>query len=397
MSIITRAPALDLRNKAIEIIKKDPNYKSMPPLCNHEPPYNLVTCVICIQNKLISQFDEWTSGDPFIDFMIRGTQKNVTDIGEYFKWFDFADFKNVKYLLNGGFSRIYSCGNLILKVIPNSHNAPMKFMTEGSFLWLCMKNEITFSLKCLGVTRDPSTRNLRDFLKTASWENAPWKIRLQMLNTISINLYTLHELGAIHRDLHSGNILVQKMHDNHVDAYIADFGQTKYICCTSENCACINSSLYGVIPYIAPELFKCKTHTKASDIYSFGILMWELSSSEPPFINREHDINLIKEICKGLRPEVVPGTPSCYVDLMKRCWDTDPLKRPTMHEIRDITYSWVRDSTYTMVHSDYESFKVADEYQRNNPRSKISQYPSIEYSSLKQEIITSDDLFVIIC
>src|SRR4051812_42350369 len=180
-----------------------------------------------------------------------------------------------------------------------------------------MKHEVVNSLECFGVTRDPLTQDfafvlhltsngcLRDYLKCASWESVPWCIRLQFLHRIANNLYTLHNLGGIHRDLHSGNILIQE----HSDAYIADFGQAKYVICSS--CSlCASGHSCGIIPYMAPELFECKPHTQASDIYSFGMLMWEISSSEQPFMDKEHDVSLLREIHKGFRPDIVPETPS---------------------------------------------------------------------------------------
>ncbi|GES80050.1 kinase-like domain-containing protein [Rhizophagus clarus] len=56
--------------------------------------------------------------------------------------------------------------------------------------------------------------------------------------------------------------------------------------------------------------------TKASDIYSIAMLMWEISSGQPPFFNHEHDYNLAMNIINGIRPKVVSGTPPEYKNLM---------------------------------------------------------------------------------
>ncbi|POG73366.1 kinase-like domain-containing protein, partial [Rhizophagus irregularis DAOM 181602=DAOM 197198] len=48
------------------------------------------------------------------------------------------------------------------------------------------------------------------------------------------------------------------------------------------------NEIYGVIPYMAPEVLRGKPYTKAADIYSFGIIMWELTSGIPAFNNRPH-------------------------------------------------------------------------------------------------------------
>jgi hypothetical protein len=87
-----------------------------------------------------------------------------------------------------------------------------------------------------------------------------------------------------------------------------------------------------VIPYIAPEIFKGSAFSKASDIYSLSMIMWELTTGCKPFANVEHDHSLIYKIVDGIRPEITEDTPQCYADLMKRCWDPDPKKRPSISE-----------------------------------------------------------------
>jgi serine/threonine protein kinase len=95
-----------------------------------------------------------------------------------------------------------------------------------------------------------------------------------------------------------------------------------------------------VIPYIAPEIFKGSAFSKESDIYCMGMIMWELTTGCKPFANVEHDIKLIYKILDGERPEITEDTPECYANLMKRCWDSDPKKRPLITEIRKTFGKW---------------------------------------------------------
>src|SRR5581483_2807509 len=80
---------------------------------------------------------------------------------------------------------------------------------------------------------------------------------------------------------------------------------------------------------MAPEIFNGQKHTKASDIYSFGMIMWELMTGRKPFWDENEDSELILKIFKGFRPPIVTNAP------MKECWDSDPKKRPIATELNE--------------------------------------------------------------
>ncbi|RGB24129.1 kinase-like domain-containing protein, partial [Rhizophagus diaphanus] len=169
--------------------------------------------------------------------------------------------------------------------------------------------------------------NLRGCLTEIVIENG-WKKRLYILHTIISGLNRIHEKGLIHYDFHDGNILLHKNEQNENDeVYISDLG----LCRPAKS---LRKNIYGVIPFMAPEVLTSQSYTTASDIYSFSMIMWEFTSGVPPFNNRPHDLQLCLDICKeGERPEIIENTLQCYIDLMKRCWDKDPSKRPSALEI----------------------------------------------------------------
>jgi serine/threonine protein kinase len=101
------------------------------------------------------------------------------------------------------------------------------------------------------------------------------------------------------------------------NCYISDFGLSG-----PSNGQKSDDKIYGVLPYIAPEVLNREPYTLSSDIYSFGVVMAELSSGKPPFHKRKHDASLALEICNGLRPEFGKGTPEIYKKLAHRCMNS---------------------------------------------------------------------------
>src|SRR5438067_13281071 len=94
------------------------------------------------------------------------------------------------------------------------------------------------------------------------------------------------------------------------------------------------TKIYGVMPYVAPEVLRGKTYTHSADIYSFGMIMYFVATGIHPFANCAHDQCLALSICNGIRPEInEPEAPKCYIDLMKRCMDSDLSKRPNVIEV----------------------------------------------------------------
>ncbi|GBC05718.1 hypothetical protein RclHR1_00640006 [Rhizophagus clarus] len=165
-----------------------------------------------------------------------------------------------------------------------------------------------------------------------------WNQRLFMLYKIISGLKKIHEQNLIHHDFHDGNILNnedEKDLDDKNKVFISDLGL-----CKADNFL-KEYEIYGVIPFMAPEVLRGKPYTSASDIYSFSMIMWEFTSGVPPFNDRAHDFQLCISICKGERPKIIENTPQCYVNLMNKCWNEDPLERPSAEVISNIIANWI--------------------------------------------------------
>src|SRR6266542_1468370 len=166
-----------------------------------------------------------------------------------------------------------------------------------------------------------------------------WQDKLQLLKKIILGLKVIHESNLTHGDFHDGNIL---MSDNYNELFIIDLGLCKPISGLQDSNNKVNE-IYGVMPYMAPEILRNKPYTPASDIYSFSMIMWEFTSGIPPFNHKAHNFQLRLSICEGERPEIIKNTtPKCYIDLMKRCWDSNPSNRPTIAVLENIISEWTK-------------------------------------------------------
>ena len=102
------------------------------------------------------------------------------------------------------------------------------------------------------------------------------------------------------------------MHQKNIK--LADFGLSKEIEAPSSNA----SKILGVIPYVDPKSFDNKENhklNKKSDVYSIGVLLWQISSGYRPFYEVDHDASLILSILNGRREEIIDGTPVKYSNL----------------------------------------------------------------------------------
>jgi hypothetical protein len=96
----------------------------------------------------------------------------------------------------------------------------------------------------------------------------------------------------------------------------------------------------GIIGYIDSQCCKNINYkiNKRSDIYSLGILLWEISSGHPPFYNTSQNGSSLRDDIgnKNLREKPIEDTPPKYQQLYEKCWDGDPGKRPDIDQVDEI-------------------------------------------------------------
>ena len=182
------------------------------------------------------------------------------------------------------------------------------------------------------MTQDPETKEYMIVMQYANngsllsylhqnINKLTWKMKLECLREIIYYLNTIHLEGLVHCDLHGGNIVLHN--DCIPKPMICDLGLSQ-----SVNSRQQNSTIRGVLPFIAPEVFHTHEFTQKSDVYSFGIIMYLIATGEPPFRDRQFDRGLVCDILGGLRPPMPDSAPEEYKKLAEQCCDADPDKRP---------------------------------------------------------------------
>ncbi|EXX68705.1 Cla4p [Rhizophagus irregularis DAOM 197198w] len=360
-------------------------------------------CEFCVRNYLKAKFSNWTSGNEDIDNLIQKCQMELVRPDTIIEWIPYNSLRNIKYLTKGGFSEIYTAvwidgkyeewdskkkqlirfgdQDVILKSLENVESANQSWFEEAKS-HLTIGNKFPVIVQCYGLTQnilngnymlvmDKMNINLREYLQQ-NHNKLTWKQKINITFEIVRALYFIHfDNASIHRDLHSGNILYSQLNSLW---YISDLG----FCGPADKSS---KCIYGNLPYIAPEIINGKEYTFKSDIYSIAMLMWEISSQQPPFINHEHDYDLAMNIINGIRPRIVSGTPVEYKNLMEECWDADPSKRPDTTtltiKVRDMNLYYQSMTDESEIHNNLEFSEANNLVNSTNSRlftSKIHQF-----------------------
>jgi hypothetical protein len=122
----------------------------------------------------------------------------------------------------------------------------------------------------------------------------------------------LHSRSIIHRDVKSGNLLL----DDSGVIKVADFGLARAHGPTSNLL-----TLVGTYPYMAPELLDSQPYNSSVDVYSFGVVMWECLTRDEPFRGCS-PMQIVATLLRGERPKLpaAPALPASYVQLLTDCW-----------------------------------------------------------------------------
>ncbi|KAH8366898.1 hypothetical protein KR200_010802, partial [Drosophila serrata] len=157
-----------------------------------------------------------------------------------------------------------------------------------------------------------------------------------------VHLHSMEPKPVLHRDIKPQNMLLTDMFGR---LKICDFG-------TATDLATYLSQMKGTPAYMAPEVYKDEKYTDKCDIYSFGIMLWEMMSRQVPFSHLENSDNgfaVLGAAIRGERPPLEAVRPDCWEGIRKlivRCWDKDPACRPTSEQIEEYLGSLCANFNY---------------------------------------------------
>ncbi|KNC50742.1 TKL/RIPK protein kinase [Thecamonas trahens ATCC 50062] len=152
-----------------------------------------------------------------------------------------------------------------------------------------------------------------------------WPLVVRIASDVAAGMAYLHacEPPVVHRDLKSPNVLL----DRSLRAKIADFGLTKAIAETGVH------TTAGTARWAAPELLRNEAYGHKVDVYSFGVLLWEMCTRSVPYRELDNNQVIFRALRGGARPTIPDYVPPTLAALMSEAWAEDPTVRPAFVDI----------------------------------------------------------------
>jgi serine/threonine protein kinase len=200
----------------------------------------------------------------------------------------------------------------------------------------------------LNIAIENCRGSFRAFLKPL-----PFGLRCKLCYQISSGMAYLHSLipAVLHGDLKTMNVLLR---GKDLQLKLTDFGLASRV----EKGRDLDRHIGQNPTYVAPEVLEKGAMSARSDVYAFGIIMWELMERKVPFASIEYQVSmgierLKQDIITGIRPHIIQREYSKselqYLELMKRCWHEDRMSRPSFPEICHILFQLCQDEDVSSV------------------------------------------------
>lgn len=166
---------------------------------------------------------------------------------------------------------------------------------------------------------------LKSYLIKNRRRKLAFKVVVQMALDMARGLSYLHSQKIVHRDVKTENMLLDKTRT----VKIADFGVARVEASNPNDM----TGETGTLGYMAPEVLNGNPYNRKCDVYSFGICVWEIYCCDMPYPDLSFSEVTSAVVRQNLRPDIPRCCPSSLANVMKRCWDANPDKRPEMDEV----------------------------------------------------------------
>ncbi|KAE9613539.1 putative protein kinase TKL-Pl-4 family [Lupinus albus] len=197
------------------------------------------------------------------------------------------------------------------------------------------------SVYCV-ITEYLSEGSLRAYLRKLERETVSLQKLIVFALDIARGMEYIHSQGVVHRDLKPENVLIND--DGHL--IIADFG----IACEEAYCDLLVDDP-GTYRWMAPEMIKRKSHGRKVDVYSFGLILWEMLTGTTPYEDMTPIQAAFAVVNKNSRPVIPSNCPPAMRSLIDQCWSLHSDKRPEFLQIvkvlEQFESSLARDGTLT--------------------------------------------------
>ncbi|KAL3824565.1 hypothetical protein ACJIZ3_020594 [Penstemon smallii] len=179
------------------------------------------------------------------------------------------------------------------------------------------------------VTEYMVNGSLRNALQKSE-RNLDKRKRLLIGMDVAFGMEYLHGKNIVHFDLKSDNLLVNLRDPHRPICKVGDLGLSKVKCQTL-----ISGGVRGTLPWMAPELLNGSSSlvSEKVDVFSFGIVMWELLTGEEPYADLHYGAIIGGIVNNTLRPPVPETCDPVWRALMERCWASEPSERPKFTDI----------------------------------------------------------------